>query len=255
VTHARAEQAAYNNAVWCDIVCRAYGKPGEFLDGIWVNRGEVPRFYPNAVTLSEAGGSAAQLERIRDLVDTDISGNWAVKDSFSTLDLGTLGFEVLFDAAWLFRPASLRRPKGDVAGVRWARVSRASELAQWETVWRGTPVTEGHAEEDPIFLPSLLMDRSVVVIAAYREEHIVAGAIANRTGDVVGLTNLFVPERDPEPLRAGCVARVIEAFPGLPIVGYETGEELAAARALGFEELRPLRVWLRAHGPERRRAT
>jgi hypothetical protein len=34
----RVELAARNNAVWCDTVCRAHGVPGEFLNGIWVNR-------------------------------------------------------------------------------------------------------------------------------------------------------------------------------------------------------------------------
>jgi hypothetical protein len=94
------------------------------------------------------------------------------------------------------------------------------------------------------------MDSTVVIIAAYKKQRIVAGVIAHRAGEVVGLSNLFVPERDPEPLRAGCVAAVIEAFPGLPIVGYETGQELAAARTLGFELLGPLRVWLKVSGPE-----
>jgi hypothetical protein len=251
MTGERAEQAARNNAGWCDTVCRAHGKPGEFLDGIWINRRETPPFYPNAVTLSAARGSAAQLERIRDLVQMGLPGHWAVKDSFSALDLGPLGFETLFEAAWLYRSASLPRPEGgDIAEVHWARVSRASELAQWETAWRGAPVTEGHTEQASVFLPSLLTDRSVVLIAAYKDQRIVAGAIANRTGDVIGLSNLFVPERDPEPFRAGCVAAVIEAFPALPIVGYETGQELAAARTLGFEELGPLRVWLKMSGPE-----
>jgi hypothetical protein len=28
----RAERAAYNNALWCDAVCRAHGAAGEFGD-------------------------------------------------------------------------------------------------------------------------------------------------------------------------------------------------------------------------------
>lgn len=249
MTHERIEQAARNNAVWCDTVCRTHGKPGEFLEGIWINRRETPRFYPNAVTLSEAEGTAAQLERVRELVDTGVPGDWGVKDSFSALDLAPLGFEVLFDATWIYRSASLPRPGDDITEVRWARVSGTSELAGWELAWRGAPADDGDTSQRPIFLPSLLMDSNVVVIAAYRNQRIVAGAIANRTGDVVGLSNLFVPERHPEPFRAGCVAAVIDAFPCLPIVGYETGQELDASRALGFEILGPLRVWVRTIGP------
>ena len=33
--------------------------------------------------------------------------------------------------------------------------------------------------------------------------------------------------------------------PGLPIVGYERGEDLAAARRAGFTVLAPLRIWAR----------
>jgi hypothetical protein len=33
--------------------------------------------------------------------------------------------------------------------------------------------------------------------------------------------------------------------PGLPIVGYERGEDLAEARQAGFTALGPLRVWAR----------
>jgi hypothetical protein len=249
MTHERTKQAARNNAVWCDTVCRARGKPGEFLEGIWINRRETPRFYPNAVTLSEAVGTAAQLERVRELVDTGVSGDWGIKDSFSALDLAPLGFEVLFEATWIYRSASLPRPGGDITEARWARVGGASELARWEAAWRGAPAGEGATKQAPIFLPSMLMDSNVVVLAAYRKHRIVAGVIANRTGDVVGLSNVFVPERHPGPFRAGCVAAVIEAFPGLPIVGYERGRELAASQALGFELLGPVRIWARASGP------
>lgn len=60
-----------------------------------------------------------------------------------------------------------------------------------------------------------------------------------------GISNIFVPPGDGERLRAGCVAAAQDAFPGLPLVGYESGQDLAAMRALGFEATGPLRVWLR----------
>jgi hypothetical protein len=45
--------------------------------------------------------------------------------------------------------------------------------------------------------------------------------------------------------RAELLGQLARAFPGLPIVGYEHGDELAAWCALGFEPLGPLRVWLK----------
>jgi hypothetical protein len=47
------------------------------------------------------------------------------------------------------------------------------------------------------------------------------------------------------PLWEGVVRAVAELRPGLPIVGYERGEDLAAARRAGFTVLGPLRIWAR----------
>ncbi len=97
-----------------------------------------------------------------------------------------------------------------------------------------------------IFLPALLSDPDIRFIAAYADRHIVAGAIANRTGNVVGVSNVFVPEADAARCWAGCVATIIDAFPGLPLVGYERGNDLIIAQALGFEVVGLLRVWSNA---------
>lgn len=244
----RLRQAVSNNAVWCDTVCCAHGCPGEFHDGLWINRHETPPFSPNVVTLSPVGAAADPLARIRELLDAGIPGSWAVKDSFAELELAPLGFQILFEATWLYWPVSRPAPVRAGAGAHWTTVRQAAELARWEAAWRGEPAGGGPAA--PLFLPALLADRNVAVVAGYEQQRIVAGAIANRTGAVVGLSNLFVPEHDPEPFRAGCVAAVIGAFPGLPLVGYESGQELAVARSLGFEALGPLRVWLRVNRAE-----
>jgi len=71
----------------------------------------------------------------------------------------------------------------------------------------------------------------------------VAGVIANRSGSVVGISNAFGLQDDWE-------TAVSARFPGLPMVGYEHGPGLAAAKAAGFVGVGPLRVWLR---PQERR--
>jgi len=71
-----------------------------------------------------------------------------------------------------------------------------------------------------------------------------AGCIANRSRGVVGLSNVFSTN---EPASAVYEAAAIAASTfaaGLPLVGYELGEALRAARAAGFEAAGALRVWL-----------
>lgn len=246
----RVAQAVRNNAVWCDAMCRAHGRPGEFRPAIWTNRHPVPPFYSNAVTLTR-DGHANQLAAIRELLEAGIPGSWSVKDSFSTpnLDLAPLGFEVLFEATWIYRSAA-RRPAASIPGVRWARLTEVAELATWELAWRGDSANTVDDGQPRIFLPPLLQDETIAVVAAYEDGRIVAGAIGNITDDVtadavVGVSNIFLLAHSGLGYRAGCIAAVMEAFPGRPLVGYEWADDLAAMQELGFEALGPLRVWVR----------
>ncbi len=249
----RVRRAAYNNAVWFDSVCRAHGLIGEFAPGIWLNRHRTPQFYPNAVTISDQVDSAAQMQSIGALIATKVPGQLSVKDSFSALDLAPLGFSVLFDEQWIYRPASMALPDSRSENIRWAKIDRSSDLIKWEDAWRGEAAEESTTPRSPIFMPPLLDDPDVAVLAAYRDGRIVAGVIANRTGDVVGMSNLFVPPHDARELGIGCVAALIEAFPALPIVGYEGGPALKAAQRMGFDAIGPLRIWLQGNSAVRPR--
>src|SRR5689334_15888853 len=93
-----AIQAARNNAEWCDEVCRAHDKPGEYSDQLWITRYSTPAFYPNIVTLTP-NGAEIQTEGIREFM-SQFEGGFAVKDSFATLDLVPLGFILYFSAEW-----------------------------------------------------------------------------------------------------------------------------------------------------------
>ena len=245
---ARAVQAARNNALWCDTICRAHGIPTEFHAQLWLSRQSVPRFYPNAVTLANPGAGSAQLAHMYQLLAEALPASAGVKDSFCTLELVPIGFHQLFEATWLWRES---RPQLDraVAQVDWFSVRDADKLAEWETAWNGG-AGEQPAPPARIFPPALLADPDIVFIAASIGQRIVAGAIANRTGDVVGLSNVFAPDGAAARFWPGCVRTAMDAFAGLPLVGYEHGGELAIALAIGFEAVGPLRVWVRAADPD-----
>jgi hypothetical protein len=65
------------------------------------------------------------------------------------------------------------------------------------------------------------------------------------------VAGLFRPDllADPGCAFLGCyrdgVLAVAALRPGLPVVGYERGEDMAAAREAGGRVIGPLRVWTR----------
>lgn len=244
MAYSRVEQAARNNAVWCETVCRVHSTPGEFHDTLWLNRHPVPRFYPNVVTLSQ-DGTAAQLAHIQALVAIGLPGRWGVKDSFCSLDLAALGFQSLFEATWLWRAPFQPLPNRAASSLHWTWVQSTPELAKWETAWSGSPANNSSTPQPRLFLPALLANPEIIFIVAYQDQELVAGAIGHHTDDVVGLSNVFVPPDDPVAFWAGCVAMAQRCFPGVPMVGYEHGPKLATAQEIGFGILQPLKVWTR----------
>jgi hypothetical protein len=232
--------AARNNAEWCDAVCRAHGNPGEFHDDIWLSRHPVPRFYPNAGTLAEP--SPRQLALIDELIAARLPSGCAVKDSFSMLDLEPRGFRILFDAEWIYLPVSRMKDIGSTrASARWEIVRDDLALAEWESAWSRSA---GDASKDRIFLPPLLENKDVAVVAGFRDGDIVAGAIANRSDGVVGWSNFFAPATEIFDHATASLATIARLFQGLPIVGYEHGDDLRNAHSIGFESIGPLRVWI-----------
>src|SRR5215469_1139439 len=132
----RITQAICNNAQWCHSVCSAHGRPGEFHDGIWINRAPLPRFYPNAQTLAEP--SSHQINLIRELINQGLPSGWAVKDSLASLDLTACGFTLLFDAQWIYLAPERLRAFGSATSdseVRWEPVLANQMLAEWEHAW------------------------------------------------------------------------------------------------------------------------
>ncbi|SDK56077.1 hypothetical protein SAMN05216298_0548 [Glycomyces sambucus] len=218
----RTSAAAHDNAAWCDAMCRAHGTPGGFAADAWTSPVRTPVYYPDAVTLAPGADAASVLARI------DSGAGASVKDSFADLDLRPFGFEVLFEARWIHRPAG-------PADAAWREVADPEALREWARAWDGG---EGNAE---VFRPALLDLPGVHLIAG--EPAGSAGAVLTRTGPVVGVSNVFAARGDGWP---AALAAAHDLYPGVPVVGYEHGDGLAAAERHGFAPVGPLRVWLRA---------
>ena len=235
-------QAARNNALWCDKVCAAHGRPGEFHETLWLNRRGVPRYYPDAVTLAGAGSAAAQTEAIAALVESPRQSAWTVKDSFACLDLDKQGFLPLFDAEWLHMQAPIRDASRQSENLQWRRVSSGADLIGWEQEWAATDPDVGKSR---LFTPGLLSEPDILFVRLLVNGATVGGGILNCGPGIVGLSNLFVRSIDLEAAWRGLVRAAATTFPGLALVGYDRGDELAAAHRVGFATIGPLRVWRR----------
>jgi hypothetical protein len=126
---------------------------------------------------------------------------------------------VLFDAEWIY----LEPSPHDAGSLLWT-------VAENLSLWPGLPPT--------------LKDPSVVALVGRAGDEIVAGVVANRSSDVVGLSNLVVLNAEPDDVWAGAVAAVSTRYAGLALVGYESGASLDAAHRAGFVSVGPLRIWL-----------
>lgn len=225
--------AARNNAEWCATMSRSHGLASEFGVQAWTAPVRTPRYYPDAVTLVPGVDPATLAARI----DTTTPGA-SVKDSFADLDLSETGFHVLFEAQWIHRPASAPAMS---SVLDWDVAGDSDTLRAWALAW-----DEGDGNAS-LFRPELLDDAATFVLAGRsRSGRVVAGAVASRSDQVVGISNVFASDGSPDAAWPGVLEAVHRLFPTLPVVGYEHGDHLAAAVHHGFEPVGPLRIWV--HG-------
>jgi hypothetical protein len=212
-------------------VCFAHGTVGRFLVHTWVNAQPVPRFYPNIVTLTTGAPDIdEQRQTVQLLLSSNLPGRWAVKDSFKTLDIARLGFEVLLEARWI------RKAEPEAVPRSWRSAGATTMVSglSWERAKAG-----GEA-----FPAALFSDENFAMFSGRRNGAVVAGGTFYRADGVVGLSNVVADADEAPAVWRDLTILAASTFPGLPLVGYESGDELKAAGKAGFETGDPLRVWV-----------
>jgi hypothetical protein len=219
-----AELAARENADWCAVVCRTHGIAGARDELAWYAPARTPLYYPDAVTLRPAATPDDVLPFV------DAGPGCSVKDSFAVLDLAPHGFEVVVEGSWVH----LDPPDVARAPVPWWTVSSTEDLPGWLAAWAGP-------DADPrvldVLRPALLDEPSVTLLAVPG-----GGAVLHRTEDAVGVSNVF---GDPARVWPAVLHAASDGAPGLPLVGWVSGDGLTAARAAGLTPVGPMRVWSR----------
>jgi hypothetical protein len=119
-------------------------------------------------------------------------------------------------------------------------VGTPDALEAWEKAW-----SAGEPQAARSFAEPLLQNPAIVFLAAYRGSVMEGGAILNHQAEVIGHSNVFAIDDKEQPIRTGLVREARRLFPGEPIVGYESDDDLENALALGFTALGRLRIWAR----------
>jgi hypothetical protein len=193
-----------------------------------------PPLYPDAVTLRPE----IPVERV--LAGIDTSEGCGVKDSFASLDLGADGFRPLFRAEWVVKEPATGRYR---SALEWSPITTGAELREWEATWGEVP---GGSD---FFRPALFEDKRIAVLAGHDGDRIVAGGIANRSTNVIGLSNVFGAAGELESAWASAAAAAAALWGFMPVVSYDRGDSLEAAHGAGFDSVGELTVWLRAARP------
>lgn len=224
--------AARNNAEWCAAVCRSHDIAGAFGPKAWSSARRPPTYYPDAISL-QPGAVFADLR----LVPSAASPGCSIKDSFADIDLAADGFDELFTAQWIHRPAG--EPAPETPALRADPVRTGDELLDWQAAWHG-----GDGAPD-IFRLALLEDPAVVILAVRDGVDLAGGVVLNHGVGLVGVSNLFaVDDSRIEGIWSSAITAAAVHFPGVPLIGYEQADGLPPALSSRFNTIGELRVWL-----------
>jgi hypothetical protein len=228
----RAEKAAANNADLYEEMYRAHFSAFEKRDDAFIGLEKPPPYYSN-LTVLRPHRSAQILAYLRQIGER-CGGSVGFKDSFFEYDLREQGFDILFEAAWLWSsPRSTALPEG------WSRIDSPSALQRWEETWK----TSGSPTIAKMFPQALMARPNIAFFAKFEGPSVTAGCIGNRSADCVGVSNIFNLHGTSE-IVGEATAAVAAWVPHLPLTGYATGLVLNAAMQNGFEAVGKLRVQL-----------
>ena len=222
----RAILAANNNADLYEAMFAAWALRFERHSFAFISKDHPPPYYSDLSVLAP-GCISSLLDKACELQTA--GRTLCVKDSFC--EINSEAFTVLFEASWIWR-----LPQENVV-TEWTKVRSASGLHEWEAAWnKGGSPTQAH-----MFRTELLRNPKIAFLQRKNSGHVVAGCIANKSNDCVGLSNVFSVTDEPGTFRQASEA-VASVFPPLPCVGYAAGPKLESAIDAGFEPTGELRV-------------
>jgi hypothetical protein len=216
------DKAVLNNILWCGTVSEMHGASRKMSGNIWGLSSGAPRFYPDIITSSK---DVLTQEVIDFIGKREI---FSLKDSYSNLELVPYGFKILFEAEWIYHEPI----HGESKGQEWRIIQTEKELLEWASI----------CDLQDIMKRDIIKKSDVKIFINWEKQ---TSFIANLGADVVGISNVFSKVPPNEELWVNISQIVSTKFPGLPMVGYEHGQDLLYALSSGWKSLGPLRVWIK----------
>ncbi len=230
----RAILAANNNADLYEAMFSSHGLSYERLPFAFVGKERPPPFYSNLTTLSP--DHAQEIAQQVEIVCKHFTGRIGLKDSFCQLDIE--GFEELFSASWIWQAGGIQTP------ANWEPVLSETDLMLWEEAWKELDSANKHR----MFNSAMLNRSDVTFFGVKKQGEYEAGCIANRSDSCIGISNIFSKNGSDRAVSSTifgqATAAVSSIDPLLPIVGYESGEDLESATSAGYSAVGDLRILL-----------
>lgn len=231
--------ASNNNLALYQAVFASHNKTLEHNDGIYFLPVKTPPLYSNLATRSEDWQPDDVFQQIDKLAKEESWDDWSIKDSFQCLDLTKFGFEKLFDAQWIYLESGHFSAAETSDPVDFKVVKSEDDLQLWIEVWG-----EGVELGNQIYNKALVENSDVLFIVGYVENKPKHVALLNKSEDVIGVSNFFVPEKT-EAAWSSLVSFIQNHFGTKDIVGYEDAETVSKIKSVGFEPVGDLTVWLK----------
>lgn len=215
--------AIQNNIDWCVKVCETHGVGETRIKNVWAAVSKAPPYYPDIITSNRN----ATAEEVMEFIDGRQIRS--IKDSFAKIDMSAYGFQILFEAEWIYYPPG----KGNTnVSSPWQVIRLQKEFDVW---------TQASGLTD-VIRPELLKRKDVkFFIRRIGDKY--AGFSASSGYGVVGISNVFSEADMNGELWLEIRRAASREFPGLPLVGYERDEHLQAALAARWISVGTLLIW------------
>ena len=236
----KRQKASNNNLALYKSVFASHGIELRENSDIYYTTEQTPPLYSNLATRSPEWIPEEIFHRIDNNCVEQKWSEWSIKDSFQRLDLTKHGFEKLFDSKWLYLESENFSHQNDTS-TRFEIVTDSGGLQKWIEVW-GEGVELGNS----IYKPELLKDESVYFLIGYNDTEPDCVALLNKSDDVIGISNFFVPDNTKNKW-SSLVSFIYSEVEVKDIVGYEDAKSLEKINALGFEPVGNLTIWLKKY--------